>query len=76
MHIISTKKVCLRTPDNTPNIHNILGIILTTNDPHAMIIRKALHELCITKEHPLLLFGLHNTFAIHLHTFPPNNDPA
>jgi hypothetical protein len=76
MHIISTKKVCLCTPDNTPNIHNMLGIILTTNDPHATIIRKVLHELCVTKEHPLFLFGLHNTFAIHLHTFPPNNDPA
>ena len=75
MHIISTKKVCLRTPDNTPNIHNMLGIILTTNNPHATIIREALHKLCITKEHPLLLFSLYNTFAIHLHTFPPNNDP-
>jgi hypothetical protein len=76
MHIISTKKVHLRTPDNTPNIHNMLGIILTTNDPHTMIIREALHKLCVTKEHPLLLFGFHNTFVIHLHTFPPNNDPA
>jgi hypothetical protein len=75
MHIISTKKVRVRTPQNTPKIHNMLGIILTTNEPHATTIRETLHELCIVKQHPLLIFGMHNTFAIHLHVFPPNNDP-
>jgi hypothetical protein len=74
-HIISTKKVRVRTPENTPKIHNMLGIILTTNEPHATTIRDTLHELCINKQHPLLIFGMHNTFAIHLHMFPTNNDP-
>jgi hypothetical protein len=73
MQVISTKKVRIRTPENTPKIHNMLGIILTTTKPHATTLRNALHELCITQQHPLLIFGLHNTFAIHLHTFP-NND--
>jgi hypothetical protein len=73
MHVISTKKVRIRTPENTPKIHNMLGVILTTTEPHATTIRDALHELCITQQHPLLIFGLHNTFSIHLHTFP-NND--
>ena len=73
MHVISTKKVRIRTPENTPKIHNMLGVILTTTEPHATTLRNALHELCITQQHPLLIFGLHNTFAIHLHTFP-NND--
>jgi len=48
MHIISTKKVRIRTPENTPKIHNMLGVILTTTEPHATTLRKALHELCIT----------------------------
>jgi hypothetical protein len=74
MHIISTKKVCVRTPKNTPKIHNMLGIILTTNKPHATTIRDTLHKLYIVKQHPHLIFGMHNTFAIHLHVFPPNND--
>jgi hypothetical protein len=73
MHIISTKKVRIRMPENTPKIHNMLGVILTTTEPHATTLRDALHELCITQQHPLLIFGLHNTFAIHLHTFPNNN---
>jgi hypothetical protein len=75
MHIISTKKVRVRTPPNTPKIHNMLGIILTTNEQHATTIRDTLHKLCIVKQHPLIIFGMHNTFAIHLHVFPPNNDP-
>jgi hypothetical protein len=75
MHIISTKKVHVYTPDNTPKIHNMLGIILTTNEPHAATICDTLHKLFIIKQHPLLIFGLHKTFAIHLHVFPPNNDP-
>jgi len=73
MHVISTKKVCIRMPENTPKIHNMLGVILTTTEPHATTLCNALHELCITQQHPLLIFGLHNTFAIHLHTFPSNN---
>jgi hypothetical protein len=64
MHVISTKKV---------RIHNMLGVILTTTEPNATTLRDALHELCITQQHPLLISGLHNTFAIHLHMFP-NND--
>jgi hypothetical protein len=75
MHIISTKKVRVRTPQNTPKIYNMLGIILTTNEPHATTIRDTLHKLCIVKQHLLLIFGMHNTFTIHLHVFPPNNDP-
>jgi hypothetical protein len=43
MHIISTKKVHAHTPENTPKIHNMLGIILTTNEPHATTIRDTLH---------------------------------
>jgi hypothetical protein len=75
MHIISTKKVRVHTPKITPKIHNMLGIILTTNEPHATTIRDTLHKLFIVKQHPLLIFGMHNSFAIHLHVFPPNNDP-
>jgi hypothetical protein len=76
MHIISTKKVRIRTPENTPKIHNILGIIITTTEPQATTLRDALHELCINKQNPLFLFGPHNNFSINLHTFPPNNDPT
>jgi len=49
------------------------GILTTTTEPHATTLCNTIHELCITQQHPLLIFGLHNTFAIHLHTFP-NND--
>ena len=76
MHIISTKKVRMRTPENTPKIHNILGIIITTTDPQATALRDAIHELCINKQNQLFLFGPHNNFTINLHTFPPNNDPT
>jgi hypothetical protein len=75
MHIISTKIVHVRTHENISKIHNMLGIILTTNKPHATTIRDTLHELCIVKQHPLLIFGMHSTFASHLHVFSPNNDP-
>jgi hypothetical protein len=53
----------------------MLGIILTTNEPHATTIHDNLHKLCIVKHHLLLIFGIYNTFTIHLHVFFPNNDP-
>jgi hypothetical protein len=60
-------------PENTPKIHNMMGVILAITEPHATTLRNALRELCITQQHSLLIFGLHNTFAIQLHTFPNNN---
>jgi hypothetical protein len=53
----------------------MLGNILTTNKPHATTIRDILLKLCIIKQHPFLIFGMQNTFAIHLYMFPPDNDP-
>ena len=76
MHLISTKKVRMKPPDGTPTIHNMLGVVITQEEPHATVLRNAFNELCIENRHPLRIFGLLNTFELHLHTFPDNNDPA
>ena len=74
LHVISTKKVRMTTPENTPKVHNMLGVVLTTTEPYTSILRNAFTELCITNKHPLQLFGILNSFEIHLHTFPDTND--
>jgi hypothetical protein len=70
MNFISTKKVRIQTPDNVPNIHNILGVVLTTTEPIATILRNAFTEVCINNTHSLQLFGTHNNFTIDLLAFP------
>jgi hypothetical protein len=72
MNFISTKKVRIQTPDNIPNIHNILGVVLSTFGPTATILRDAFTEICITNTHSLQLFGAYNNFTIDLLAFPTN----
>jgi hypothetical protein len=70
MNFISTKKVRIQTPDNVPNIYNILGVVITTTKPIATILHDAFTKICITNKHSLQLFGTHNNFTIDLLAFP------
>jgi hypothetical protein len=72
MHLISTKKVRMKTPDGTPTIHNMLGVVITQEEPHATVLRNAFTELCIENKHPLRIFGILNTFELYLNVFPDN----
>ena len=76
MHLISTKKVRMKTPEGMPTIHNMLGIVLTQEEPQATVLRNAFNELCIENKHPLRIFGILNAFELYLNTFPDSNDAA
>jgi hypothetical protein len=70
MIFISTKKVRIQTPDNIPNIHNILGMVPSAFGPTATILRDSFTKICITNTHSLQLFGAYNNFTIDLLAFP------
>jgi hypothetical protein len=74
--VISVKKVRIHTPDSTPNIRNMLGVVFTDKESLSPLLRNSFTELCITNSTPLQLFGPLNPFSIRLHLFPPAEDPT
>ena len=74
--VISIKKVRIQTPESTPNIKNMFGVIITNEEALSTLLRNSITELCITHNTPLQLFGPLNPFSIRLHLFPPTDNPA
>jgi hypothetical protein len=74
--VISVKKVRIQTPESTPNIKNMLGVIITDEESLSTLLRNSITELCITHNTPLQLFGPLNPFSIRLHLFPSTDGPA
>jgi hypothetical protein len=74
--VISVKKVRIQTPESTPNIKNMLGVIITNEESLSTLLRNSITKLCITHNTPLQLFGPLNPFSIRLRLFPPTDDPS
>jgi len=74
--VISVKKVRIQTPESTPNIKNMFGVVITDEESLSTLLRNSITELCITHNTPLQLFGPLNPFSIRLHLFPSTDGPA